>query len=62
MKRDVNSTFKENNITYLVVKSTDCIDCAFRTPSHVCLKHNGGECAPGYRGDGNSVKFLIKNK
>ena len=59
MKRGINSTFIQDGITYKVIESKDCIDCAFRDNTcHVCLKHNGGECAPGHRGDGKSVKFL----
>ena len=59
MKRDVNSTFKDKSGTYKVVEAKDCVDCAFRdTVCHVCLKHIGGDCAPGYRGDAKSVKFI----
>ena len=62
MRRNVNSSFTQDGIKYVVVESKDCIDCAFRdTTCHVCKKHDGGDCAPGHRGDGKSVKFLKSN-
>ena len=57
MERKIGEIFTYKDKTYQVVKSTTCIDCAFRKGECSLLKAYIGQCASNTRTDKTSIIF-----
>lgn len=61
MERKIGEVFTYKSKTYQVVKSTTCIDCAFRKGKCSFIKSYIGQCASNTRTDKTSVIFKLIN-
>ena len=61
MERKIGEIFTYKSKTYQVVKSTTCIDCAFRKGKCSFIKSYIGQCASNIRTDKTSVIFKLIN-